>query len=184
MGRVIGTKGSGWIISHNTFQNTQFQYCPRNGEGFEVRSNWIENNVFPTFILALSDGLLVIGNRFVGSEAMTVGPGHYYWVRGQSGVGAGSPAARDARIIGNKVEAGFIHVGRQYNSPDPYTQPALRTNVVLTGPRANLKVNSAGVPIGGNPYTLDPTWQTNTTFDDDTGLGSAFTPAVKLFPWM
>lgn len=186
--RIIGTKGSGWIISYNTFQNTPFQYCPRNGEGFEVRSNWFENNVNVLFVRALSDGLLVIGNRFVGGESMTVGPGHYYWVTGQSGVGAGSPAARDARIIGNLVETGFIHVGRAYNSPDPYTQPALRTNVVLTGPRANLKVNAAGVPIGGNPYTLDTTaiggapGQTGTTFADDTGPGSAFVPAEKLFP--
>jgi Concanavalin A-like lectin/glucanases superfamily len=168
----VTCKFSGVVFSFNTFENIDGYLQQRQGGGWEVRSNWLENmgNVAPLksfddFGAGEQSGAgraLVIGNRLVGNlsiwicsgNSATVGPNFYH-------------ASREGRYIGNIV-GGAIRVGFNYDgatSVVPATNNLLWNNtgtVILnhqTGTIQNVPDNepfkpAVKIPVPtGNPAT-------------------------------
>jgi hypothetical protein len=163
---LLGAKCSGIVFRFNTLLNTGnecYLNAPRQGLGFECRSNWFEGCVNNSPLHVWHDDGLVIGNRFIGGLNFWVAAGTKY-----GGITApvveGYGASRDGRIIGNRMGSGRIQVGG-YWSGDP-TVPALNNNL-----HGNTR------DAGGDAHQLIAGRHSGTTFNADN---EPFVAAVKL----
>ena len=169
----ITAKFSGIVVAFNTFDNVDGYLQQRQGGGWKVRSNWLENTGstsplkgFDDFTGGTQSGAgraLVIGNRLVGGLDMwvasgnsaTAGPNFYH-------------ASREGRYIGNIV-GGQIRVGTNYDGAGAV---AAQNNNLW-----NNRVGAGAVLQNGFGANLVNVNSTGTTFNADN---EAFTPAVKI----
>jgi hypothetical protein len=134
-GEVISVKNSGTDVRFSTFVNVALYLSQRSASFNEVRSCWFEK--MSTRCLNIwGDKHLVIGNRFVGNMHMRVGAGNTDWdtvLAGKPSASGGYAAARDCRVIGNKLDSGKIEVGGYWSSSTP-TIPAQNNVIEATSP--------------------------------------------------
>lgn len=141
---LIGSKTAGIKFQFNTVINTGascYIHGPRQSHSFEFRSNWFQGTRNPV-AFARSDDVLVIGNRFAGGLNLPICNGDFAWT---GVVGNGYPAARRARVIGNRMGSGLIQVGQtEFGSA---AVAATQTNVVPPGLVGQNTRDSVGSPI-------------------------------------
>ena len=157
-GEMIGAKTSGIKFRFCTVTNcgNAFLNAPRQAKDFEIRSCWFDGNQ-ANFVRIASDNALVIGNRFKGNQNLCILSGTQYYVDGSGG---GNPAARNARIIGNKFDDGQIRIGHEFQGPSAHAErwdtPVLNANICPAGSVGeNIKTRAGAItvepdlPVGG-----------------------------------
>lgn len=166
-GEVISVKNSGTDVRFSTFVNVALYLSQRYASNNEVRSCWFES--MATRCLNIwGDNHLVIGNRFVGNMHMRVGAGTADWdaaLANKPGGAGGYNAARNCKIVGNKLDTGKIEVGGYWSSSTP-TVPAQNNTIEATSP--------------ATAVALIPGRETGTVVKSTTS--ESYVPAVKLTP--